>query len=212
MPRFWPYICVLGVSLTAFVTGQSSAKCRSITLHVELSSGSAFYKVIGENLLFKIEPGKLGPKSEASGWSFALTPASGADHDYIYPVNPPLRFNGEQTLGPGYGDDAKASLDRRREMNFLLNAADYDRMWPLVTDALWPYNVSDPDKTAAIYFDALKALAVGHLSIIIQSHDIDPATDFIRSIRLTAEFTAPDNFTFEPTLKPRPARCIVATE
>ena len=130
------------------------------------------------------------------------------DNDYIYPVNPPLRFNGLETLGPGYGDDVKASLGHPHEMRFLLDAADYDRLWPLVTNALWPSDAPDPEAAADKYFQALKSLTTGYLTITVQNYDVDPTNGSIRSITFVAEFTAPKSFAFDLALKPRPSRCV----
>lgn len=92
-------------------------------------------------------------------------------------------------------------------MSFLLNAADYDRLWPLVTDALWPYNASDPDKAAGKYFDALRAVPKGDLTVTVTAYDADPKADSIRSLKFRAKFTAPATFVFDPGLKPEPSQC-----
>jgi len=203
-PRTWLAFFCLALS----AMGQSSGTgCRSIALTVELSAGKGFEKRIGQDLVFKVDPERDGPKGELSGWGIELVPARVPDNDYIYPVNPPLRFNGLQTLGPSYGDDTKGSLGHAHEMDFLLNSADYDRLWPLVTNALWPYMPSNPDAAADRYFDALKALAKGHLTITVQSYDADPVTDVISSIKFQAEFIAPESFAFDPALKPKLVSC-----
>jgi len=112
----------------------------------ELQAGGHFEKVIGGDLVFRLEPEILGPHGDLHGWQISLAPSHESDRDYIFPVNPPLRFNGLQTLGPGYGDDTKTSLAHPHEMFFLLDRADYDRIWPLLTNALWPYSAPEPDK------------------------------------------------------------------
>ena len=77
-------------------------------LNGELQAGAHFWKkVIGGDLVFRLEPETLGPHGELHGWQISLAPSHAPDSDYIYPVNPPLRFNGLQTLGPGYGDDTR---------------------------------------------------------------------------------------------------------
>jgi len=119
-------------------------------------------------------------------------------------VNPPLRFNGSQILGPSYGDDTKTSLAHLRQMRFLLSAAEYDRIWPLVTNALWPYSSPRPDKAADDYLDALKTLPTGRFKFTVQAYDADPLTGSIRHINFRAEFTTPANFDFDPALKAKP--------
>lgn len=120
----------------------------------ELSSGERFEKTIGERLVFRLYP-YASPKSEVTGWSISLTPIDDAHQDYVYPVNPPLRFNELETLGPGY-DDTKASLGHPHLIRFLLDVADYERVSPVVTNALWADPAPHPEQTAAEYFVALK--------------------------------------------------------
>jgi hypothetical protein len=119
-------------------TAQSSpaSPCHSILVSGQLASAEHFENAIGGDLIFGINPEHLGPDGKLDGWTIELVPSREPKHDYIYPVNPPLRFNGLQTLGPSYGDDTKASLSHLHEMRFLLNQPDYDRLWPLVTNAL----------------------------------------------------------------------------
>ena len=74
----------------------------------ELSAGDPFEKVIGSGLVFRLDPEKFGPKGDVNGWDITLLPLGRRNDDYIYPVNPPLRFNALQLLGPAYGEDTKA--------------------------------------------------------------------------------------------------------
>src|SRR6266851_1874319 len=139
-------ICLLLLGLTVSIVGQPMAACHSITLTGELQSGDRFEKVIGGELVFRLEPERLGRDGELHGWRISLAPLHEPDRDYIYPVNPPLRFNGLQILGPSYGDDTKTSLAHPQEMRFLLDRADYDRIWPLLTNLLWPYSAPIPTR------------------------------------------------------------------
>ena len=205
---------LLLLCLASSAAGQSSAAmpCHSIVLSAELSSGNRFERAIGGSLVFHVDPERLGPKGELDGWRITLVPVREPDHDYIYPVNPPLRFNGLQTLGPSYGDDTKGSLGHPHEMRFLLYPTDYDRISPLMTNALWPYKAPDPDKAADEYFAVLKALTTGQLKVSVQAYDADPVTDSIRHIKFKAEFTTPENFAFDPMLKPERAGCPTLSE
>jgi hypothetical protein len=159
--------------------------------------------------VFKLEPETLGPHGDLHGWQVSLAPSREPDRDYIYPVNPPLRFNGLQTLGPSYGDDTKTSLAHPHEMFFLLDRADYDRLWPLLTNALWPYSAPKPDKAADQYISALKTFAVGQLKLTVPAYDADPVNGSIRRINFQAEFTTPRNVELDPALKPQRAECPV---
>src|SRR5437899_1185748 len=83
-------------------------------------------------------------------------------------------------------------------LSFLLYRADYDRIWPLLTNALWPYSAPHPDRADDEYLSALKALAVGQLTLTVRTYDADPANGSIRQIKFQAEFTAPENFELNP--------------
>jgi len=80
-------------------------------LTAELSFGDHFEKAIGAGLVFRVDPARLVTRGELDGWSVTLVPLREPKHDYIYPVNPPLRSNGLQILGPSYGDDTRVRLD-----------------------------------------------------------------------------------------------------
>src|SRR5260370_198380 len=112
--------------LMVSVAGQPMGGCDSITLTGELQAGDHFEKVIGGELVFRLEPDRLGPDGKLHGWGISLAPLHEPDRDYIYPVNPPLRFNGLQILGPSYADDPKTSLAHPHEIRFLLHRAAYD--------------------------------------------------------------------------------------
>jgi len=171
----------------------------------ELQAGDHFEKVIGRELVFRLEP--LGRDGDLHGWQISLAPSHDPDSDYIYPINPPLRFNGLQTLGPGYSDDTKTSLANPHKMRFLLDRADYDRIWPLLENALWPYSAPRPDKAGDEYIGALKTLAMGLLTFTVRSYSADPLSGSVRQISFQAVFTAPRSFGFNRALNPKPAEC-----
>src|ERR1043166_9338511 len=104
--------------------------CRSFTVTGELAAKASFERVIGNGLSFQVKPTGLGAKGQLDGWEIYVVHPEDPEHDYIYPVNIPLRFNGVQILGASYNDDARTSLGRPHEMWFLLNKADYDKLWP----------------------------------------------------------------------------------
>jgi hypothetical protein len=186
--------------------------CHKIALKGELASGDRFEKPIGGGLVFRLDPERLGPDGKLNGWGITLVPSRGSDKDQIYPVTPPLRFNGTQTLGPSYGEDAKTSLQRPHEMRFLLNHRDYERIWPLLTNALWPYSAPHPDEADAEYTAALQQLTTGLLRLTVTDYTIDADTGAIQHISFRAEFTAPENFPFDPALKPKRGSCPAPAE
>jgi hypothetical protein len=105
------FVALLSLAwLTTPTAMWSSPACNSVVVSSELAASQTFERAIGGDLIFQIRPEKLGPNGEFDGWTVALHPKSSPEDDYIYPVNPPIRFNGLQTLGPAYGEDAKASL------------------------------------------------------------------------------------------------------
>lgn len=57
------------------------------------------------------------------------------------------------------------------EMYFLLDRADYDSIWPFLTNALWPYTAPHPGKAGDEYVRKLEALVRGELKFNVQSYD-----------------------------------------
>src|ERR1041385_7786741 len=191
MRRF--LIIWLSASTLLFAQNNGSA-CRSFILAGELAAKATFKRDIGNGLSFQLRPTTLGAKGQLDGWEIYILRSDDLEHDYIYPVNIPLRFNGVQILGASYNDDARTSLGRPHEMWFLLNKADYDKLWPAVEHALWPYSASHPDKTTDEFFEALKAVSTGWLKMSVLSYDIAPDADSARRIKFQAEFTVPADF------------------
>jgi hypothetical protein len=77
---------------------QTQLECRKITLEFSLEAGQSYERIIGRNHTLKVRADdSLKPPN---GWRYSLVDSAG--HDYIAPVNPPLRFNPLQILGPGY--------------------------------------------------------------------------------------------------------------
>ncbi len=173
--------------------------CSAVALTVSLTADEEFQRRINDNLTFK-----MLPLQEQSGWDFRLEDTAG--HDFIYPVNPPLRFNASQTLGRGYGESAKQSLNLDRELRFLLRRSDYDRFMPFVNNALWPYNAPNPERTADEYLAALTKQRTGVLRLKILHAEVGP-DDKVRSAKFQVELIAAAEFHFDPSLKPHKAAC-----
>jgi hypothetical protein len=205
---------LLLLGAASYVSGQpvASLSCHSVTLTGGLQSGSQFERAIGGDLIFRLAPEQLGPQGEINGWRISMVSAREPQPDYIYPVNPPLRFNGVQILGPSYGDDTSKSLAHPHQMRFLLYRVDYDRIAPLLTNALWPYSAPHPDQAGDAYVSALKKLTVGQLKLTLRSYDADPVNGSIRRMEFQAEFTTPRNFRFDPALKPKTSPCPSVSE
>ena len=148
-------LCLLS---PAVAQAQHSLSCQFVSFKVTLNANDNFERELGGGLLFRV-------RSEKNpGWFVDIVPAEENTKDYIYPVNLPLRFNGNQTLGPGYGETAKSSLSHPHEMNFLLDRSDYDRIFGLVGNVLWSYKTSDPDKALADYTNAVELARKGSIN------------------------------------------------
>ena len=179
---------------------QSSPACQSVSFKVHLNAGDSFERELGGGLLFRVRSLK------DPGWFLDIVPAEANTMDYIYPVNLPLRLNPNQTLGPGYGETVKSSLAHRHEMRFLLNRSDYDRVFGLIGNVLWPYQTSDPDKALSDYTNAVDNARKGSLKVTVSSYKTDPKGALTR-IKLRVEVTTPPDFQFAPHLNPLPWPC-----
>jgi hypothetical protein len=180
---------------------KTAPQCAAVALTVSLQAGDDYQRRIND-LTFVVRATK--DKGFCWGWMFSLEDAAG--HDFIYPVNPPLRFNPSQLLGCGYGQTARESLKISRELRFLLNQSDYERFQPLLKNALWPGDAPNPDRAAKEYLTALDKLSTGLLRLRILHSEVS-ADDSVRSAEVQAELIAPSGFQFDPTLKPYSTVC-----
>jgi hypothetical protein len=194
---------LLAMSLLAAIgaQAQSSYACQSIFFKASLNAGDDFERELGGGLLFRIRSQK------DPGWFLDIVPAEANTKDYIYPVNLPLRSNGNQTLGPGYGETVKSSLAHPHEMNFLLSRLDYDRISDLVGNVLKSYQTKDPDKALSDYTNAVDRAKKGSLRVAISSYKTDPKTGALTRIKLRVQITTPMDFEFAPKLNPLPWPC-----
>ncbi|MFZ0197945.1 MAG: hypothetical protein WB523_11850 [Candidatus Sulfotelmatobacter sp.] len=190
--------CLIGATAVRAhnVRAQSSLTCQFVSFKVALNAGDNFERELGGGLLFRVRHQK------EPGWFLDIVPAEANTKDYVYPVNLPLRFNGNQTLGPGYGETVKSSLAHPHEMYFLLNRPDYDRVFGLIGNVLWSYQTSDPDKALADYTNAVEEAKKGWLRVAISSYKTDPKTGALTRIKLHVEVTTPQNFQFAPHFNP----------
>jgi hypothetical protein len=193
-------VLVCGIAAVG-AQAQSSAACQYVSFKVALNAGDNFERELGGGLLFRVRSQK------EQGWFLDIVPAEANTKDYIYPVNLPLRFNGSQTLGPGYGETVKSSLAHPHEMRFLLSRADYDRVFGLIGNVLWSYRTSDPDKALSDYNNAVDDASKGSLRIHISSYKTNPKTQALTHIKLRVEITTPASFQFAPHMNPFPWPC-----
>ncbi|MFZ0814592.1 MAG: hypothetical protein WAM78_03680 [Candidatus Sulfotelmatobacter sp.] len=175
---------------------QSSAACQYVSFKVALNAGDDFERELGGGLLFRLRSQK------EQSWFLDIVPAEANTKDYIYPVNLPLRFNANQTLGPGYGETVKSSLAHPHDMKFLLSREDYDRVFGLIGNVLWSYKTSDPDKALSDFMEAVDEARKGSLVIHVSSYKTDPKTGALTRIKLRVEITTPASFQFAPHLNP----------
>jgi hypothetical protein len=192
------WLCLLSPSAAQ---APHSLSCQSVSFKVTLHTNDNFERELGGGLLFRVRSEK------DSGWFVDVVPAEANTKDYVYPVNLPLRFNPNQTLGPGYGETVKSSLSHPHEMYFLLDRSDYDRIYELVGNVLWSYQTPDPDKALADYNNAVEQARKGSINLIVSSYKTDPRTGALARIKLRVGITTPPDFQFAPGLTPWPAPC-----
>jgi hypothetical protein len=194
---------LLSMPLLAAISAQaqSSYPCQSVFLKISLRAGDDFARELGGGLLFRVRSQK------EPGWFVDIVPAEANTKDYIYPVNLPLRSNGNQILGPGYGETVKSSLSHSHEMNFLLTRTDFDRIFDLVGNVLSSYKTKDPDQVLSDYTNAVDRAQKGSLKVAISSYKTDPKTGALTRIKLRVQITTPIDFQFAPKLNPLPWTC-----
>src|SRR5690242_8981788 len=89
------FLFLLVILRTADCLAQASpetAMCVSASFAAELEVYDNFEEEIGDGLVFQLKAGK------EPGWFIDVVPAKSPNNDYVYPVNPPLRFNPTQML------------------------------------------------------------------------------------------------------------------
>jgi hypothetical protein len=186
--------------VAAILSQAQVSSCNSVSFKVTLHVSEDFEKELGGGLLFRV-------KSEKQpGWFVDIVPAEATSQDYIYPVNLPLRFNPNQTLGPGYGESVRSSLAYTHEMQFLLYKPDYDQVSSLIGNVLWSYRSSDPDKALSDYASAARKAKKGMLKVTVSSYKTN-ATGALARIKLRVQITTPLEFPYAPGLTPMPATC-----
>jgi hypothetical protein len=178
--------------------------CRSYSFTGELRPGQGgFRQAIGGGLLLEMEDMKNG------GWFVTLYPETQAKKqekdDYIYPVNPPIRFNSLQYLGAAYGENAEDQIKREKDLHFALSKADYDHISALITDALWPYNAKDPDHAIDNYVTGLSNMKLGNIHYKPINYRFTGGKP--EWLRFQIAITAPADFAFPPMVDPTAAPC-----
>lgn len=196
-------LCLLEGS-TALAQGhKGKAQCNAVSLTVSLRGGEKYEKPIGDLTLV------MQPLGNNSGWYLELQDEQRSD--YIYPVSPPLRFGLRQHIGAGYGDNARMALSYSRKLNFLLNRSDYDHFRPFLEHALWPYSAPKPDRASDEYWAKLALMRKGLVRVNIVKADFE-SVDVVRAAAFRIELIAPQDFRFDPALKPKRAACPPPTE
>jgi hypothetical protein len=193
-------LCWCGVVAIQAQPPSPSPPCRSISLMADLEVNDDFEQNLGSGLVLRVKSLK------EPGWFVDVVPAAKPNDDYVYPVNPPLRFNGKQTLGPGYGEDVKSSLGYPHEMRFLLNPTDYDRVSSLIGNILWPYQTSTPDQARKDYSAALDSVRTGWLELTVLHYKTDSG-GALKSIQFRAQVVVPSDFELAKDLEVKQVAC-----
>ena len=209
------------VQIFAFTGNASLAtalRCQNIAFNGHVYAGHRFLKQIGGRLVLVLSPyGMPDPIDESvqySGWHIALNPvfASGSPdvaQDFIYPVNPPIRFNPWQDIGPSYGVTAEQKLKNPIDYNFVLSEPDFLKIDGLVTDALWPYSAKDPDHADERYLEALEVAQLGQIRFTAIRRVATPQGKSIQFLAFRIQINAPSTFAFSHALNPQPSACPV---
>jgi hypothetical protein len=211
------YVATLAIVVATPSPAAETPACRQIAFAGNLKAGDGFVQEIGAGLVLRLRPEALaepaaGESKSPDGWRLTLEPVSNEPkrgvHDYIYPVNPPLRFNPKQDIGTSYGYTAKEKLgDGAIAYRFILSDPDYARIDPLLQAALWPYTAKDPEHADENYAMAIEALTTGLIRFRPTKYDLSANGERIRHLAFTVEVTAPQDFAFLPALAPKPAAC-----
>lgn len=180
----------------------SPRQCKSARVRVSLEQGGSYQKSIGA-LTLKITAQKDAHGKDL-GWYYTLVDDLG--RDYIYPANLPIRFNPLQTLGAGYDLDAAGSMDWNRSARFLLSRSDYERIDPLLKQALWPVDSPDPENAGRNYINALKKTDGGFLDLNILDAEVS-SENIVKRAVLEFKFTVPTAFSIAPSLSPEITAC-----
>lgn len=189
----------LSLFLPLSALAQRTPSCQMVSFKVVVNAKNDYEREMGGGLLLRLT-------EEGSGWFVDIVPAEEVTKDYIYPVNLPLRFNPNQTLGPGYGESVQSSLSHVHEMNFLLDRPDYERISALMDNVLWPHKTADPDQALDVYNNAVSSARKGSLRIAVASYKAD-SNGALAHIKLRVQITTPPEFPFAPGLNPWPAPC-----
>jgi hypothetical protein len=195
---------LVGLALSGGLWPRSSAsgpQCNAVSFTARLNEGESFAQKV-DDLEFKIWP--THDKGFCDGWTFSLDDPDG--HDFIYPVNMPLRFNPSQFLGCSYGLTARQGLEMKRSLRFILTEGDYLRLDPLMRNALWPGDSPDPEHAAERYLKATAALRTGLVRLNTMRFEVSP-DGLVRSAVFRVDLIAPADFHFNPALKPHSMTC-----
>ncbi len=218
---YTPITSVSAFLLAVCFGGASSATtvlpCRSISFGGQIHAGERFEKEIGGGLALEFIPQEFAdpsasPSTRLSGWRIELVPSTqkaaiSPVEDYIYSVNPPLRFNPWQDIGTSYSMSVEEKLKRPISYDFILTEAGYRKIWPLVTDALWPYSAKTPARVDEKYFSALKKIQLGQIVFSPIHYTTTAKGMSIVSLEFRVQISAPSTFSFLKTLARRPAAC-----
>ena len=222
-------VLALGLCLCATVSAQSHCKSSSFT--AEIKSGETFNRALGDGLSLVLlpSPDPSNPIGYPEQWTIYVHDRKLQhrnpnidDADYIYPVNPPLRGNPSQIVGAVYGLTVKESLEIQRDLFFLLNPQDYEKMNALTIAALWPYTVAEPEKTSEKYLNGLSKVPLGELKFTVLDYELGdaiavkqgdaevqppPEAQIINRLKFEVEVIVPATFPLERTLHSTSTAC-----
>ncbi len=173
----------------------AARRCKEAGFEISLKGGQAYARNLGGGLVLK-----LAPLRRNWGWTIQVEPRNSGD-DYAYPLNPPLRSGNSQALGTGYGETARDQLSHDHDVRFTLNASEYERIFSLASDALWPYQAHDPDKAAQRYLDAIRKARSGLIRLKVRHFATTADGTAVISADFAASVMVPSDFDLAADLK-----------
>jgi hypothetical protein len=209
-PRLLLAECVVGTVAVFMLAVSASAQnnpagtsqhCNEASFEASLNGGQAYSRDLGGGLVFK-----LAPLWQKWGWTIQVEPENN-DDDYAYPLNPPLRFGNAQSLGTGYGETAREQLSHEHDVRFILNASEYERIFKLTADALWPYQAPNPDEAAPRYLDAIGKARSGLLRLTVRRFETSADGTAVNSVDFAVSVVVPNDFPLASDLKARSTAC-----
>lgn len=188
----------LGVLLAALfpldrVTAREDEKdCSTVRFSGEVVKDQLFEREVGRGLLFRLNPNRA---SNPPGWTIELRSLANPENDFLWVATPPYRFMNPRYLDTSYGYSAQEAVQMsERPFNFVLNAADYQKMTEAVRTLLWSYGHSEAELAEARKVVEETQTGSGSLRILHARVGVERVGDergWIESLKFEVELCLP---------------------